>query len=55
MRLLQAIGTAAVLFTSAVTAASSWTYSDATLSVAGKGSEASKQKYDTPLLRTGLN
>ncbi|GIZ39445.1 hypothetical protein CKM354_000282700 [Cercospora kikuchii] len=44
MRFLNAIGVAACALSSIVSAASSWTFEDATLSVAAKGSEAVKHK-----------
>lgn len=45
MRFLNTIGVAACALSSIASAASSWTFDDATLSVAAKGSEAVKHKY----------
>lgn len=45
MRLVQSLGLVAVSLSSAVSAASQWTFDDATLSVATKGSEAQKLQY----------
>ncbi|KAF2161697.1 hypothetical protein M409DRAFT_27756 [Zasmidium cellare ATCC 36951] len=44
MKLLQSISVAALALSSAVHAASSWTFDEATLQVTGKGAEAAKQK-----------
>ena len=46
MRLLQSLGVLAIAFSSIATAATSWTFDDATLQIATKGAEPVKQKYD---------
>ncbi|CAK4028062.1 Dolichyl-diphosphooligosaccharide--glycosyltransferase subunit 2 [Lecanosticta acicola] len=44
MKLLHTVGLAALTFSSAVCAASSWTFDEATVQVSGKGAEPVKQK-----------